>query len=304
MSELEIPIQKENEKVYVPEAENSEAGKRTVGVIHTYAGDMAQMMREKDASVTSIALAELSKKEKETSIAPKKNHLFLILGISALILGIAAVGYIFYKGMSLAPVPVARSVSNLIFTETSKAIAVDNLSADEMSQAIDHEAQTANIKLDTIEGIFPVTTNAAGEKEMLPFAEFFAEISANAPPKLARALLPTYLLGIHNFEGNDLFLLLKTKNYEQTFAGMLEWEPRLWDNLYKLFNINLNNITAGKENWTDEIILNKDARVLRGNDGKIEILYLFIDRETLILAKNPSTIKEVIDRLYAETTAR
>ena len=114
------------------------------------------------------------------------------------------------------------------------------------------------------------------------------------------------MAGVHSFDGNHPFLVLKTGFYENAFAGMLEWERYMKDDLAPLFGPAKTKIPSGQIVadtvqepelvFVDSVIKNKDTRILRGKNGKTELLYSFVDKNTIIITTNEHTLEEVFVR--------
>jgi hypothetical protein len=49
--------------------------------------------------------------------------------------------------------------------------------------------------------------------------------------------------------------------------------------------------------FTDTIIENHDTRTLVGTDGAPQIMWTFIDRNTILIATDTRTVEEIISRL-------
>ena len=50
-------------------------------------------------------------------------------------------------------------------------------------------------------------------------------------------------------------------------------------------------------NFIDQIVENRDARVLLDAEGNILMLWTFLDRSTIVVATNEATLREIISRL-------
>ena len=50
-------------------------------------------------------------------------------------------------------------------------------------------------------------------------------------------------------------------------------------------------------NFIDQIVQNRDARVMFNQDGDILLLWTFLDRSTIVIATNEATLREVISRI-------
>ena len=117
------------------------------------------------------------------------------------------------------------------------------------------------------------------------------------PPILLRSLRPDFMLGTHSFNKNQPFLVLKTDYYDNAFAGMLEWEGHLTEDLLTLFGQENRVQELSQRKWGDMVIKNKDTRVLLDFDGNIALVYAFKDQRTLIITTSEDTLLEVSRRL-------
>ena len=100
------------------------------------------------------------------------------------------------------------------------------------------------------------------------------------------------------------FFIMKVSSYERTFAGMLEWEPRMLADLELLYPPHANESTGTSTpavtalpSFSDEIVSNRDVRVLRDSVGRSLILYGYRDKETLIVARDEAAFAELLERL-------
>lgn len=61
--------------------------------------------------------------------------------------------------------------------------------------------------------------------------------------------------------------------------------------------ITTDDLLTVKNIFTDLIIRNKDVRALRNTKNEILLLYTFIDKETIIITRNETTLREVLNRI-------
>jgi len=52
--------------------------------------------------------------------------------------------------------------------------------------------------------------------------------------------------------------------------------------------------------FSDQIIRNKEARVLKDSEGEVVIMYSFVDQNTIVITTNESTFVEILTRLTAQ----
>jgi hypothetical protein len=154
------------------------------------------------------------------------------------------------------------------------------------------------------------STSSEAVPTILSAQDFLSLISPQIPPDLLRTIRPTYLLGVHVYNNNQAFLIFHVDSYEQAYSGMLAWEEYLDKDLMPLFTytprvrIPEENVTTStpalsfqQTTFADKIVENHDSRVIQNTNGDINLLWTFLDRNTLVIATNEATLREIISRL-------
>jgi len=110
------------------------------------------------------------------------------------------------------------------------------------------------------------------------------------------------MLGIYtdNSGNKDVFVLTTINYFQNAFAGMLQWESVMPDDLEQYLPIN--GIIKGA--FVDRIIQNRDVREFVTSDGKILFLYSFIDNTKLVITGSESTLMEILSRLEQKDFVR
>ncbi len=103
----------------------------------------------------------------------------------------------------------------------------------------------------------------------------------------------------------SIFLIIKLDSFENAFAGMLEWEKNIAEDIGPLFATReiLAQIPAGTA-FSDITERNKDSRVIKTEDGQTALLYSFFNDDTLIITDNLETLHVIIDRLTNKLLSR
>ena len=185
------------------------------------------------------------------------------------------------------------------------------------------------VSLGLVERLFITATPNAPEPAPYPVAELLALLGPEIPTELLRTLEPSYLLGVHSFDHNQPFLILKIDSYDVAYRGMLGWERTMAADLSPLFerqvsptivkdlppvlptastSVQTATTTATSTpqapaaaiiatEFVDRVVENHDARVLLNNDKKILLLWTFLDRRTIAITTNEATLREVISRV-------
>ncbi len=309
----------------------------------TYQSDMQKYIQQNNVSNVTIAAAEAERRGKnpDTRETPGQTGSFWfrlgMIFLGSLLLGgaVGLVGYVVYRSQALpaavnpqAPVIAIDEVRMVpIATTDSRTTALDKL-----TQAKDAVA----LSLGLVAQLQPVSATSTPQTPMSA-RTLLPILTPAMPQELSRTLLPTFLLGVHAFDRNQPFLILKTDSYEQAFSGMLAWENTMHDDLLPLFaytpsepiqmapvvtatTTNTATTTAATSTsvsthstttqilqpvqavlpgaFLDKILENHDTRVLQNSNGDIYFLWTFIDRGTILITTNPHTLKEVIVRTH------
>jgi len=274
-----------------------------IPTLRTYKQDIASAIKEQKTSLVRMVLEEQkgrTKRELEESPKSRKNFPLIILSVVFLFGSIGVIYFSFFRGSTQINTLVELNVTPLINTETNKEISTDSLSTAQGIKAISDEVKTSKPRLDTIEYLFftqkiteQTPEGLIESKEIVSSKGFFGFIGIELPNVLVRALKPEYMFGIHAFNGNQPFLIIKTDYYDTAFSGMLEWEKRLPQDLLPIFGRSENISALTNRSFGDMIVKNKDTRVIRTPDGEISIIYMFKDQKTVIITTNEDTLLKI-----------
>ena len=277
--------------------------------IHTYSSDMADAVRDNEMSVIKIAMAEQRKHEREDLYRKAEGtgltkSLFVIGGIILFLGSCFAVYFVINKNKETnAP------ISNITNTQIETIISYDNHSFVDATQ-VSNTSDLINLlkpeiekagKPDSISSIF-LTTSESGTPELLKAENFISLMGLTAPAPLIRSLSGQYMVGTYipaTTSGKSkphLFLIFQVKDYNIVYAGMLEWEKTILNDLYKFFDIKLDsgNSDLLETPFSDLLINNKDARILSNKSGEIILYYIFADKNNLIITDDQDTVNKII----------
>ena len=340
------------EKIEYPEGANPSAPaapkpeQPLVRPLQTYQGDIESLVGEKQVSVVSIAAAEAERrgqKPLEDQQAPLNQEASRAwMGktaiVAASIVLLAAAGgigaYIFVRSQ---PVPLAQqSPAPFILVDDTQTVALSpgDLRPDVM-KALVAAKNKVSLSLGLVARIQLAKPTALNDGTLLEVGapEFLQALAPSIPAQLVRTLEPQMLLGVHSFDENQAFMILKADSYETAYSGMLAWETSMRGDLLPLFNrtpavrplqtvapvvpvgtsTSAASTTASSTpnpapaepapaqffvgNFIDQIVENHDARVILNQQGDILLLWTFLDRSTLVITTNDATLREVISRI-------
>ena len=283
--------------------------------IRTYKNDVAEALKKNKTSIAQVVLAEQSKRRKaieEKSPLSKKNIPFFVLSIIFATISIVALlggsFYFFYDKKNTQVPTVAPKVNSLIFSELQKEIDITDKSKNKITGELTSEISNLNARLDFIENIYftkqigastksPSLAKTQTIKTLVTTEQFFKAIGSKMPDSLLRSLDRSFTFGIHIFNKNQPFIILKTNFFENTFAGLFRWEDNMARDVLPIFGVTSIDQDLLTKKFKDVVIKNRDMRILLDDNGKTILLYYFFDRHTVVIATAKETIFEVARRL-------
>lgn len=278
--------------------------------LRTLRGDIEEVVREGKTSAVKIAVAETQRATgAEETVSnftaprrelPWKNILIGAAGAILIAAGSASLYFIYLKIDTPQLINITAKRQTIINTEAEKVLDISNLDRPKIIAAINTEKIALPKNLSTVTSISFVQKTGATTTEAMPASDFLEQLQIQAGAPFIRALEPDFVFGFHNIGQLEPFLILKTNAYDFAYDGMLKWENYLATDLGSIFL----STTTSSNSFEDKIIYNKDARVLRGADGTIRLLYSFNDKNTIIITANETTFKNLVDRLRSAKLIR
>jgi len=249
--------------------------KDEVKSIRTYESDIAETVGKNKESVISIGVKEQTKRQEQGIVLEKKssNRTLLYFSLFLIVAGVLIIGmFVWYSKQPHAP-ELKEIVTSIIVSDKEVP-----------SSATDKA------------GIISALAESAGEKDGITEIKFgakttedlFRVLTSGAPASLIRALGDEYMLGTAH---DKVFLIVRVDSFDQAFAGMLEWEKLLPENLGSLFSESSNPTGS----FTDTIVRNRDTRSLKDASGKTLLLYSFLDSKTLLFTGSEDAFSELLN---------
>lgn len=275
--------------------------------LRTYKEDVAEALKREKTTVVKMVLDEQRRKEGLAEIpagSPKKNALLTWLSIILLVLGGGTIGaiYVFKKTDEATINKSGGKIASLIFAENEQKISVTDAGSGRFGKLIKTEVIGADIRLDTIENLYfteignVVSSKGEPLETGIGSARLWGALGINLPPVLLRSLSDEFMFGIHAWNGNQSFIILKNDFYENAFAGMLKWEESMAKDLLPIMTNRPADSFFG-EPFRDLVIKNRDIRGIVDENGEPVLMYTFVNRETVVIATHKDTLNEVISRL-------
>ena len=245
---------------------------------------------------------------------PIRNFLLILISL-ALIAGGAYAGYYLYKKSPLAlvkftaPTPTqsstqAESTTKSIFLADKQIkISIDGKTKNQIITSIRNQASKVGQE-NTIEEIVPIKTENNNTRKVTA-NELQEILNIDAPSLITRSLADDYMLGVYNgIGGQKNFFTITTNNFFQnTFAGMIEWEKDIPNDLKDYLFDNSTQFTL-KGTYKDKIVRNKDVREYISDNDHIIFLYSFLSNDKMIITNDEQALENIITRLEKNAFVR
>lgn len=291
----------------VSSSSNKEPAKKVGVGIRTYSADIADIMKREKGSIIKIALAEQARqKEGKESKDPTstRNIIIILVGASFIIFGIMIFVFtILNKDNPVSNISVSSPVvPGLVYTENQTQTDITNLTRGNLFTTISNSAIANFAENNTMVNIF--LTNSSSLRNQISILVFFDKLGIDIPEVLKSSLTGQFMLGSYktNNEGN-LFLILKVKDYNESFVAMKDWEVSMANDLVRLFKIDPKSFTGDifLQPFRERVLFNKEMRGLYDEDGRLVISYTYIDRTTIVITSHTPSVEEIIKRINSQS---
>ncbi|MFH0845965.1 MAG: hypothetical protein V1851_01020 [Patescibacteria group bacterium] len=281
--------------------------------IRTYKDDLAGILKNNKTSMVGAILAEEKKKGSFFSSLPnmpkieertKKNTLLLIASLILVVAGITSAVLLYF----FRPEPIIKienvEITPLIYSEYSREIYLDKATKLKLNKLVSTENENTDLPLGTLIHFYITERGYIGEdaKSLIDFPRLNSLLDAHNTQEFLRFIDPNFMFGFYSSFGNQPFLILKTRSFENSFTEMLAWEKDMIEDLRNIFvndnplfsNENLRNTSFS---FKDVIINNKDTRSVLDGGGKIIFTYAFADKNTIVITTSKEALQEIFNRL-------
>jgi hypothetical protein len=284
--------------------------------LHTYTSDFAKRSTKEGATRISMVAAQADAAAAPSVLPQKKprSAFAFVAGGLLVVAGVGAVYAAYRFATGEPPLPSETAVASLVFVDERVRL---QGSAEELRGALS-SGEGVSLKDGGIAVAYLAyaTTTKDGVVEVAASgAELIEALRLPAPSLLLRSIVPSSMVGFAHVEGElRPFFIFRVDSYERSFAGMLDWEATMERDLSLFFPPYPSEVPILPEghsstspavlapfrlSFVDEVVGNRDVRVLRDGQGRIVMLYGYRDKETLIIARGYGTFLELLTRLAA-----
>ncbi len=281
--------------------------------IRTYKDDIQSAIQANHLSSINIAVAENEKMHSkivgtEVSSSGSKTKAVLMISLLLIIVGGGAIGVTYLiQNLKGAPVVQQQTLPALITTEYKDELNINTVVSSRFTSALSSRINDIQIPANNIYNVY-ITTGSSTAKKLISSQDFVTLSNFRMPDILKRSLNPDFMVGMYSLSQNLPFVIFKTSSFENSYAGMMEWESGLQSDFDTLFSLNENKggglnaaLTPSIVNkFQDITIVNKDVRILYDEQKRPIMLYGIIDKDTIIITTNEDAFREIVSRLNKE----
>lgn len=285
-----------------------------LATIRTYSGDVAEAVKG-GASLTKIATAESDRRAKiaatgkdsvvfdeRDTVSPFKDQKnWIILGASLFLL--IGGGYGIYRiiAQEEAPQVIVETPKDLVASEKTVSLVRTEKTADAWASKIRRAIEGTELSTGEVAHVRLVSDTTE-----LSTQRFFQSLELTVPGNLSRSLESTMYLGVHAIHGSQPFALFRVNSFENALAGMLAWESAMIKDLQSIFLKDQDRVrspfftvaaTGKPYSFEDGLLQNRDVRLIKNAYGEPIFMYIFLDRNTLLITTDETTVQEIADRL-------
>ncbi|MFA5932131.1 MAG: hypothetical protein WC793_02030 [Candidatus Paceibacterota bacterium] len=273
-------------------------------LVETYAEDMAKVLEsDKEGLIKKIIHGEEEHEAEKKNLSPEsqKNKLFMFISFLLIFLALVTLSFFLLKKDSNT-VPVEKQFVPIIFNEQSTFLEVAGLKKEEVAQTVLSEINNTKVKVGGIEGIY-LTEN----KEIVWLRRFITLIKSSFVPNSNNLfvsdnfLMGAFLSGLKSSSPTygDFFMILKVRSTADIFDALRAWEGTMLTDLHGFLGVSLSSETnyLFTKEFQNDIVDNKNARILYDKDGKIALMYIFADDNSVIITTSQEAAHEIMLRL-------
>lgn len=217
-------------------------------------------------------------------------YVFAVGFLAICLLGVGVSLYLFTTANNQPAVVMEATLQPLVKAKTVK------LSIDPARESVIDRLALSSEK----EGLNIYELYTTGNNTLTP-----AQTVANIVPyELSALARNTDNFAIGFTEQERPYMIMEGSNFEELFGGLLRWETTMNRDLSPLFGPDLGltpRVITGNliddSQFTDEVIMNRTARVLYDNNEQEVLVYVFIDKTTVIVASDRGDIINMIPKL-------
>ncbi|KKS34357.1 MAG: hypothetical protein UU96_C0005G0021 [Parcubacteria group bacterium GW2011_GWC2_42_13] len=277
----------------------TDSGQTAIPTLRTLQTETTDYIRKKNISLADIALAE-SKKQRLADVSTKnfpKQKLIVIIVVS-IAAALAAGAFLWWQFQKKSgPIASSKIPPPLIFSETEEILEFSDKK--EFPTLLKSRLENSGVKTGQMQYLALAEKIQENGLAFINTKRFLNLIAPQAPEDLINVLNEKFYLGAFKdnaSSANAAIIIFEVKTFDKAFATMLNWESSLKRDLSVLALEDAARET-GNLGFSDAIIKNQDARIMKNINNQPIILYAFFSKRFLIISSSQKAFEETIIRL-------
>ncbi|QQR64705.1 hypothetical protein IPH92_04050 [Candidatus Kaiserbacteria bacterium] len=122
--------------------------------------------------------------------------------------------------------------------------------------------------------------------------EFFTALRMDVSRAFLSSLDDAFMMGVVTAKKPEPFLIIRSYNFDELFAGLLAWEGSMQKDLAPLFGTSSGEMGV----FIDAVANNKSTRILKSDTGEEVLVYSFINKNTVIITTNGDALAILLSK--------
>jgi hypothetical protein len=223
---------------------------------------------------------------------PSNNFLSRVnTNLLSFIIALVALLALFFSGLgnTLIENQISKTSSNITnypkaINSDIKFVSTQKTSREDFIQKILNEIESS----DTTQFVF---TTDEQNREIIKPSILLSRLGFNLEANFSQSITNVYFGSLHR---TNPYIALKITDATNARGGLLIWEKNMRYDLFPIFKLK-NDSTIANRTFIDGMLGGVDVRVLKDNNGEEEIIYGFVNRDTIIITKNTATFSELLE---------
>lgn len=264
----------------------------------TYRTDAIQDVQENQRSIPAIAAAQERRRGGQPRTAPHRSPKPFIIAtvFMVVVMVFGGFGLFLLSERDTQPTGEVARIPTFITIENQVPVTFSTNRVTLLTRLTEAVAESGR----GVTQLYPTY----GENVAAPTSDVMYVLEPRVPGSFIRNLSEEMMIG--SVDGDAPFIILKSNQFETSFAGMLDWEPYMSADLSPLFGtpvratIDPTARTVGQTRtpfFIDSSIRNVDVRILYDELAEERIIYGFTDRRTIVITTTLRAMTELIERL-------
>ncbi len=272
--------------------------------VETLADDMVKVIEnDRGGLIKKIIHEEEEHEALKKSLSPEsgKNKIFMYSSVALLCIALIVFIVMILISKDGDVVSVIPQIGPNIFLDKTDFKAIDRFTKDKIIEVVSNQSENTNVKMDGVEGIY-LTEN----KKVIGFRRFIDLLEGRLTKSDTESIGDNFLLGVVNKDmrfvssvSGHFFVLFKVKSFSDVFPVMKNWEGNMLSDLHGFFGVDISPATdyLFVKSFEDGIVENKNARILRDNNGNVILMYVFINDTSVMITNSGQATNEIILRI-------